>query len=29
MGSDGSLTQREFANNESGHKALLVWLGKC
>jgi transposase len=28
IGPDGSLTQREFANNASGHKALSVWLGK-
>jgi len=26
---DGSLSQREFANCASGHRALLAWLAKC
>lgn len=25
---EGSVSQREFSNNASGHKALLVWLGR-
>lgn len=29
IGSDGSLTQREFANSTGGHRSLLAWLSKC